>query len=276
MNSLSEQLTPVPAEPLIGKTYSLRPDTSTSDAYYSAIAHLADTLLRQSGDLPKLLETVRWLTMSKRHLQRLLRSTDSSSDKQLIELLRTTLSKFTRTTSEHLKHLKGFERFDRTMAATEGQYHLYMVEIELANRLYRDAFLRSPSKFAFLPHCLRDLKADCQSAFREIDYICKGCTDDCTLNRVSKMLRRHQVKPFIWMEADLKGVFRRMKSKGDTPGVLGIACVPELSKGMRLCHKYGVPAIGIPLDANRCARWWGKFLWNSVNFGKLENLLEPR
>jgi len=42
---------------------------------------------------------------------------------------------------------------------------------------------------------------------------------------------------------------------------------------MRLCAKYDVPAIGVPLDANRCIRWMGDFYPNSVNEKKILSLL---
>jgi hypothetical protein len=56
-------------------------------------------------------------------------------------------------------------------------------------------------------------------------------------------------------------------------GVLGIACIPELVSGMRMCAGAGLPVVGIPLDANRCARWWGEFYYNTVNLRQLERLL---
>jgi len=59
-------------------------------------------------------------------------------------------------------------------------------------------------------------------------------------------------------------------------GALGIACVPELAMGMRLCIRLGIAPIGIPLDANRCARWMGKAQETSFNLRQLEDLLERR
>jgi len=35
----------------------------------------------------------------------------------------------------------------------------------------------------------------------------------------------------------------------------------------------GVPVVGVPLDANRCARWWGEFHPNAVNLNILQTLL---
>ena len=55
--------------------------------------------------------------------------------------------------------------------------------------------------------------------------------------------------------------------------VLGIACVVELIRGMRLCMKAKLPVMGIPLNANRCARWMDGFYETSVDLSALENIL---
>jgi hypothetical protein len=68
-------------------------------------------------------------------------------------------------------------------------------------------------------------------------------------------------------------VFAYYQNQNNGIGVLGIACIPELTFGMRLCRKHNVPVIGIPLDANRCRRWMGDFYENSVNTIRLEKML---
>ena len=262
-----------PTEGFAGKTYSLRPAGSTSNGYYELIGQLADSLLQGGASLSDLLDTVRWTGASKRNIRRLLKSSRSTTHSDLLRTLKTALSSYTTSASVHLKHLRAFDRLDRTLTTSEEQHHLFMLEIELGNRLYAEGFRAASLKIAMLPHCLRDLEAECRASERDIDYVCKGCTDTCNVNLASKVLRLHHVKPYIWMEANLKSLFRKLTKEGETVGVLGIACVPELAKGMRMCHKYGVPAIGVPLDANRCARWWGTFYPNTVNLERLERLL---
>lgn len=78
---------------------------------------------------------------------------------------------------------------------------------------------------------------------------------------------------YIWMTANLQSLLRRLRKEGKMVGVLGIACIPELVRGMRMCMRANVPVVGLPLDANRCARWWGQFQANSVNLRELEILL---
>jgi hypothetical protein len=37
--------------------------------------------------------------------------------------------------------------------------------------------------------------------------------------------------------------------------------------------KLGIPTVGIPLSANRCARWMGAFYENSVSLEKIAQLM---
>ena len=256
-----------------GKTYSLQPSSEGSDRYYKAIAELADTLLQTGSDLPHLLTLIKNLGRSRRNLRKIARHDESPTDGLSMKTLEKKLEGYTLDVESHLQCLRGLDRWDRTLSTTREQYFLYMLEIELVNRLCAEQFRGSAKKFAFLPHCLRDLTADCKAAQRDVDYVCKGCTDGCNVNHASKMLRLRGVKPYIWMSADLRALFRKVKKEGNTIGVLGIACIPELVRGMRMCLKHDVPVVGVPLDANRCRRWWGKFYWNSVNLTKLESLL---
>jgi hypothetical protein len=75
------------------------------------------------------------------------------------------------------------------------------------------------------------------------------------------------------MGADIKKKLKTVIESNNTFGVLGIACIPELVWGMRRCGRYGIPVVGIPLDANRCIRWMGSFNANSVNLEQLEKLV---
>ena len=262
------------SEPLRGKTYSLHGPTTSSHKYYEKISGLADYFSQTAPDLRTLLSLIRNAGRGKRYLKSLLRKgSDHSFDAFLVNSLRNEFSMYTTEVQSHLRGLSTIDRWDRTLATSEEQYHLSMLEIELVNRLHREAFRACKNKLAFLPHCLRDLAADCRSTQRGLDYVCKGCSENCNVNYTTKLLRRHGVKPYIWMTANLRSLFKRLRTGENSLGVLGIACIPELVRGMRLCMRFNVPVVGVPLDANRCARWWGEFHWNTVNVERLEALL---
>jgi hypothetical protein len=149
-----------------------------------------------------------------------------------------------------------------------------MIEIELTNRLNQKLFRNCSRKIALLPYCLREFDHACKASQGDFDTACRNCSKTCFTGMVSKLLRQYGIEPYIWMGSRLRDLVSAEKKKGSTPGVFGIACIPELVTGMRECSKLDLPVMGIPLNANRCIRWTGKFLENSVYLEKLEELIQ--
>lgn len=89
------------------------------------------------------------------------------------------------------------------------------------------------------------------------------------------MLSESGIEPFIWMGSNLKKLAREVISSNQSLGILGIACIPELTFGLRKVDAYGIPVVGLPLDANRCIRWFGEFHPNSINLDQLDKLVNP-
>jgi len=259
---------------IIGKTYSLYSGNDDTDEFYSMLSDLADTFLSFAESEEQLLSIIRKYSNRKRALRA--EKKKVSSDLLIAKLLVETesrLSKYFTAIDDHLKDLSLAEKCDSTLTTSREQYLLYVMEIELVNRLNIEKFGSSESKYAFLPHCLHDLDKDCLSASDGTDYVCKSCSKNCSINSVSKLMKLRNIKAYIWREADLKKIFKLARSNGQSVGVFGVACIPELVNGMRLCAKYDVPAVGIPLDANRCIRWMEDFYPNSVNEKKILSLL---
>ena len=252
------------AQPIPGKTFSLFGTADSTEGYYRAVSDLAYACLLLQPDIDVLIAEVRRLGKRPRMTRRLSAPGATSLPRSIVQNARLHLAPYTTAVKEHLAELSLLKRFDGVIAFTEEQYHLAMLEIELMNRAFGDRFRKVHRKLAFLPHCLRDLEADCKAAMRDIDYACKGCSTVCSVNAVSTLLREQGIEPYIWMQADLKTLFRKLKDAEGGLGVMGIACVPELVHGMRMCAKLGVPVVGVPLNANRCARWMGEFHPTSV------------
>ena len=259
---------------IIGKTYSLYAGKSNTDEYYSVISELVDFHILPVKSAEEFVSIIRKYSGKKRFLKTQKLKVDSESIiSKILNELEIKLSKYFTDIDSHLKNLTLSEKCDSTLTASREQYLLYMLEIELVNRINKEKFKSSESKFAFLPHCLHDLDKDCLSASDGTDYVCKSCSKNCSINAVSKLLKINDIKAYIWREADLKKIFKLARSIGQSIGVFGVACIPELVSGLRLCAKYDVPAIGVPLDANRCVRWMGDFYPNSVNEKKILSLL---
>ena len=259
---------------IIGKTYSLYAGNTDTDEFYSVLTDLTDSLLLHSNSEEETISLIRKYSSKKRTLKAEKKKaiTDSIIAKILNES-EAKLSKYFTDIDSHLKNLTLAEKCDSTLTTSREQYLLYMLEIELVNRFNKERFNSAEAKYVFLPHCLHDLDKDCLSASDGTDYVCKSCSKNCSINSVSKLMKLRNIKAYIWREADLKKIFKLARSNGQSISVFGIACVPELVNGLRLCTKYDVPAIGVPLDANRCIRWMGDFYPNSVNGKKILSLL---
>ena len=145
--------------PVHGKTYSLFSTDESREGYFIEIKRLADLFLQRCSDARKLLSLIQ-KAGKKRYLVGLKISRD---ERQLLDFVRETLrqsmSVYTQKVAEHLRTLPLSRRTDPTLTTTEEQYHLYMLEIELVNRLYRQEFKQAEFKFALLAHCLPRLPA---------------------------------------------------------------------------------------------------------------------
>jgi len=259
--------------PVQGKTYSLFAEGGASERYYAEIKCLADVFLQRCPDQKRLLGLIQ--KVGERPFLLGLKTTgaDGKTLRFVRETLRQSLSIYTRKVSNHLKTLPIAKRMDSTLATTEEKYHLYMLEIELVNRIYREEFKSSEYKFALIAHCLRDFRPECRSEEGEFEAVCRGCTEDCFIHLGSVLLEKYGIKPYISVEIDQERLFGRLKQEHPSIGALGIACIPELAMGMRLCIRTGIPPVGIPLNANRCARWMSQAHETSFNLEQLEKLL---
>jgi hypothetical protein len=261
--------------PLAGETFSLYGGSADTEEYFESVRELAARCQERVQDRLELLRLVEQTGKSRRRLKKLSQSVNHDGlPAFVVRVSREMLQQYTTAANAHLRSLSLGARFDSTLSAIEEQYHLWMLEIELANGIFGPEFRHAQTKIAFLPHCLRDWSRQCRSAVDGLDAVCRGCSKSCWVNAVSKLLRLQGITPYIWMNADLERLFKSVRAGDGGLGVLGIACVPELARGLRLCRKHGIPAVGLPLNANRCRRWMGEFFDNSVNLNRLAELVD--
>jgi hypothetical protein len=190
-----------------------------------------------------------------------------------LHLTSNALNQYTQSVDAYLKQLYMKKLWDPRLGTTREQYHLYMLEIELTNRLYTLEFEMADRKIGLLPYCLQDFTTNCKAAPKGFDYQCRHCSDNCFQNKVSSILEEHGIEPYIWRGSDFKRLAIDALKDNKRFAVFGIACIPELTWGMRKCRKNQIPVLGLPLNANRCIRWFGEFLLNSVDLLELKNLL---
>jgi hypothetical protein len=263
--------------PVNGKTYSLFGKSDSTEGYYRTISLLADKIFALEPDIRELVEDIREFSSKKRLLGKSLRTRYAGKRMPaILNLIDHHLKIYTEKVEEHLRTLPISKFWDRRLATTREQYHLYMLEIELTNRLFVNEFLKADRKIALMPYCLQDFSVNCRSAKNGFDYQCKHCSAKCFQNHASAILEAHNIEPYIWMGGNMKQLAKYTLHEKRSFGVLGIACIPELTFGMRKCRKNNIPVIGIPLNANRCVRWFGEFFPNSIDLAVLEKLLEGK
>jgi len=261
-------------KPIKGKTYTLFGAGDTTLNYYQTIGQLANDILVKYSDLKSVLHTIQYHSNRKRLIKKIAAQSDNSLPISFIlNKIGNVLNEYILDVEGYLKSLPFFKIGDRGLKTTRLQYHLFMLEIELTNRLNAASFRSADKKIALLPHCLRDLTVECKAAPDGFDYKCCHCSKICYQNEVSTLLTQHGIEACIWMGASIGKEVKSNLKKNKTLGILGIACIPELVAGMRQCQKYHLPVIGLPLDANRCVRWMGAFNENSVNLEMLEKLV---
>jgi hypothetical protein len=263
-------------QPVQGKTYTLFGENSSTEEYYELIGSLADRVLA-GKEIVAVLDEIRKYSSDKRLLRKITHSEEQTSFiSSCLHTIHQPLMPFTRKTDEHLKSLSLTKRWGRTLATTEEQYHLYMLEIELTNRLNRDRFLACGRKISLQPHCLQDFAVTCKATKSDFDVVCKGCSKNCYQGKASRIIKDQGIESYIWMGSGIKKAAKEAYKNGQTLGILGIACIPELVAGMRNCLKYRIPVVGIPLNANRCRRWFGEFHPNSIDLEVLEKMVVSR
>jgi uncharacterized protein len=260
-------------KPIIGRTYSLYSQDNSTNHFYEQIRYLNDLCLSIYPNKLELLKVLQHISKKHAFLKKEINVKKNPKLSKLLSNLKSFLGVYIKDLENHLSNLSIRKKFDKTLSTSEFQYYLYMIELELVNRIFKEDFINSERKIALLPHCLRDLSHKCMSEHAGKDYVCKSCSKNCYINFTSKTLKEFKVEPYIWMTASQRKLFKGETGGKKRLGVLGIACIPELIRGMRMCLKKNIPVVGIPLDANRCARWMGEFHSNTINLEKLKELV---
>ena len=255
---------------IIGKTYSLFGNIESTKEFYVFINTILDQLLNKYENESSLLDALYAASRRKSNYSRVI------LENPVLDNSVSLFASYTSGVKNHLKQQPVLKFWDGIMKLKEWQYHIYMLEFALINRINREKFMNCEVKIALLPHCLRDLSKECKASVNGLDIQCQHCSEFCLINESSKILNNNGIEPYIWMNTDLRSILRNKQSGKKSIGILGIACIPELIRGMCSCLKKRIPVVGLPLDANRCIRWMGSFNTNSINIEMLNLLVSEK
>jgi hypothetical protein len=127
------------------------------------------------------------------------------------------------------------------------------LQVQNANNLQRERFEKAEKKALLIPHCARShMDRQCMADFNpEIpSYTCKGCQDDCLVNKVVKLGKEKGYDVYVIPGGSCAEKILRDKKYN---GVVGIACGSELKMALGLLKKLDIPGQGVILTKNGCA-----------------------
>ena len=121
---------------IIGKTYSLYAGKTNTDEYYSVLSELVDSHILPVKSAEEFISIIRKYSGKKRFLKaQKVKSVSESIISKILNELENKLSKYFTDIDSHLKNLSLAEKCDSTLTTSREQYLLYMLEIELVNRI---------------------------------------------------------------------------------------------------------------------------------------------
>ncbi|MFQ5646979.1 MAG: DUF116 domain-containing protein [bacterium] len=243
-----------------GRTYSL----DEEGEYYRYIAAQVDKLCSVLGG-PASLDRLLTRLIKKRGKEKKFESLFAPVSAHLLKHYTPALPGF--IASRPVK-----SKYEEIFGISVRGYHLRMLHIELLNRLMRDDFHKARDKVVILPHCLRDFRSDdCLFEPGDVDYICMSCTPECLINQAGRFLEAFpDYHLYVSQITDLAELFDKARRRYPDPGLLGVACFPELYEGMTLSRSMGIPAQGVPLNYNRCNRWLGEARYTDFNLNQFK------
>lgn len=127
------------------------------------------------------------------------------------------------------------------------------LEVQNANNLQRERFEKAEKKALLIPHCARShMDRQCMADFNpEIpSYTCKGCQEDCLVNKVVKLGKEKGYDVYVIPGGSCSEKILRDKKYN---GVVGIACGSELKMALGLLKKLDISGQGVILTKNGCA-----------------------
>jgi hypothetical protein len=122
------------------------------------------------------------------------------------------------------------------------------VGVRLRNYINRRDFLRIPilERFIFMPQCLRS--TECPAKLTPEGIACIEC-GRCSIGEAKKVSEKMGYKLFIVPGSSF---IKRIIKKHQPKAIIGVGCQMEIKEGLDLCHRYGLPAVGVPLLQNGC------------------------
>ena len=122
------------------------------------------------------------------------------------------------------------------------------VGVRLRNYINNRKFSRVPyeERFIFMPQCVRS--TECPAKLTPEGIKCIYC-GRCRVGEAKKYAEGLGYRLFIVPGSSF---IKRMIKKYHPRAIVGVGCHMEIKEGLDLCHRYGIPARGVPLLKSGC------------------------
>ena len=122
------------------------------------------------------------------------------------------------------------------------------VGVRLRNYINNKEFLKIPyeQRFIFMPQCVRSIQ--CPAKLTPEGIKCVNC-GQCGVGEARKYAENLGYRFFIVPGSSF---IKRIIKKYQPRAIVGVGCYLEIKEGLDLCHRYGIPARGVPLSKAGC------------------------
>lgn len=122
------------------------------------------------------------------------------------------------------------------------------VGVRLRNYINNKKFLNVPfsMRFIFMPQCVRSTQ--CPAKLTPEGIKCVNC-GLCGVGEAKKYAESLGYRFFIVPGSSF---IKRIIKKYQPQAIVGVGCHMEIKEGLDLCHRYGIPARGVPLSTSGC------------------------
>jgi hypothetical protein len=155
------------------------------------------------------------------------------------------------------------------------EYHLNMVGAVIMNRAWRDEFLSTKKKAVLVPACMRAKNNfHCKWIFNGIDYSCRGCTEGCKVNQLTKQGEREGFSVFLIPHSTDFTKWLSKRAGNKEVGIVGVTCALNLMTGGWEAKGLGIPINCVLLDYCGCKNHWDeKGFPTAINNNELMRIL---
>jgi hypothetical protein len=122
------------------------------------------------------------------------------------------------------------------------------VGVRLRNYINNKDFSKVPcsERFIFMPQCVRS--TECPAKLTPEGIKCISC-GRCGVGEAKKFAEDLGYRFFIVPGSSF---IKRIIKKYHPRAIVGVGCHMEIKEGLDLCHRYGIPALGVPLSKAGC------------------------